>query len=249
MLNTVVITGGSKGIGWELVQTYARNGYKVISGARSIRQEIPEDISENIKQVVVDVKKREHHVNLVEIALSWTNKLDCYINNAGFSEWRSIASVKEDFIKEMFETNLFGYFWGAQAAATVLKKGGSILNISSLAAKRGTPNNSVYSATKFGVTGLTQSLCKELGPKGIRVNAVCPVLIETTGLVDALNQKDSPANGDIGSFLTEFSANQTALGRLPSVNEVAQLCLFLTSKNASGISGQSINVDCGVLPN
>ncbi|MBM3454439.1 MAG: SDR family oxidoreductase [Bacteroidetes bacterium] len=249
MLNTVVITGGSKGIGWELVQTYARNGYKVISGARSIRQEIPEDISENIKQVVVDVKKREHHVNLVEIALSWTNKVDCYINNAGFSEWRSIASVKEDFIKEMFETNLFGYFWGAQAAATVLKKGGSILNISSLAAKRGTPNNSVYSATKFGVTGLTQSLCKELGPKGIRVNAVCPVLIETTGLVDALNQKDSPANGDIGSFLTEFSANQTALGRLPSVNEVAQLCLFLTSKNASGISGQSINVDCGVLPN
>lgn len=249
MLNTVVITGGSKGIGWELVQTYARNGYKVISGARSIRQEIPEDISENIKQVVVDVKKREHHVNLVEIALGWTNKLDCYINNAGFSEWRSIASVNEDFIKEMFETNLFGYFWGAQAAATVLKKGGSILNISSLAAKRGTPNNSVYSATKFGVTGLTQSLCKELGPKGIRVNAVCPVFIETTGLVDALNQKDSPANGDIGSFLTEFSANQTALGRLPSVNEVAQLCLFLTSKNASGISGQSINVDCGVLPN
>jgi 3-oxoacyl-[acyl-carrier protein] reductase/meso-butanediol dehydrogenase/(S,S)-butanediol dehydrogenase/diacetyl reductase len=157
--------------------------------------------------------------------------------------------VNEDFIKEMFATNLFGYFWGAQAAATVLKRGGSILNISSLAAKRGTPNNSVYSATKFGVTGLTQSLCKELGPKGIRVNAVCPVLIETTGLVDALNQKDSPANGDIGSFLTEFSANQTALGRLPSTKEVAQLCLFLTSKNASGISGQSINVDCGVLPN
>jgi 3-oxoacyl-[acyl-carrier protein] reductase/meso-butanediol dehydrogenase/(S,S)-butanediol dehydrogenase/diacetyl reductase len=144
---------------------------------------------------------------------------------------------------------LYGYFWGAQAAAAALKTGGSILNISSLAAKRGTPNNSVYSATKFGVTGLTQSLCKELGPKGIRVNAVCPVLIETPGLIDALKQKDSPANGDSSSFLANFSANQTALGRLPSANEVAQLCLFLTSKNASGISGQSINVDCGVLPN
>jgi 3-oxoacyl-[acyl-carrier protein] reductase/meso-butanediol dehydrogenase/(S,S)-butanediol dehydrogenase/diacetyl reductase len=157
--------------------------------------------------------------------------------------------VNEDFIKDMFETNLYGYFWGAQAAASALNKGGSILNISSLAAKRGTPNNSVYSATKFGVTGLTQSLCKELGPKGIRVNAVCPVLIETPGLVDALNQKDSPANGDPSLFLANFSANQTALGRLPSAKEVAQLCLFLTSKNASGISGQSINVDCGVLPN
>ena len=249
MSNTVIITGGSKGIGWELVQTYARNGYKVISGARSIREEIPEDISENIKQVVANVKKREDHVNLVKIALDWTNNLDCYINNAGFSEWRPIALVNEDFIKDMFETNLYGYFWGAQAAATALKPGGSILNMSSLAAKRGTPNNSVYSATKFGVTGLTQSLCKELGPKGIRVNAVCPVLVETPGLVDALNQKDSPANGDSSLFLTNFSASQTALGRLPSAKEVAQLCLFLTSKNASGISGQSINVDCGVLPN
>ena len=249
MSNTVVITGGSKGIGWELVQTYARNGYKVISGARSIREEIPEDISENIKQVVVNVKRREDHVNLVKTALNWTNNLDCYVNNAGFSEWRSLAAVNEDFIKDMFETNLYGYFWGAQAAAAALKEGGSILNISSIAAKRGTPNNSVYSATKFGVTGLTQSLCKELGPKGIRVNAVCPVLIETPGLVDALNQKDSPANGDSSLFLANFSANQTALGRLPSAKEVAQLCLFLTSKNASGISGQSINVDCGVLPN
>ena len=249
MSNTVIITGGSKGIGWELVQTYARNGYKVISGARSIREELPEDISENIKQIVVDVKKREDHMNLVKIALEWTNSLDCYVNNAGFSEWRSIASVNEDFIKDMFETNLYGYFWGAQAAVSALKTGGSILNISSLAAKRGTPNNSVYSATKFGVTGLTQSLCKELGPRGIRVNAVCPVLVETPGLAEALNQKDSPANGESSLFLTNFSASQTALGRLPSVTEVAQLCLFLTSKNASGITGQSINVDCGVLPN
>lgn len=249
MSNTVIITGGSKGIGWELVQTYARNGYKVISGARSIREDIPEDILENIKQVVVNVKKREDHVNLVKIALDWTKNLDCYINNAGFSEWRSIASVNEDFIKDMFETNLYGYFWGAQAAAVALKTGGSILNISSLAAKRGTPNNSVYSATKFGVTGLTQSLCKELGSKGIRVNAVCPVLIETPGLVKALNQNESPAKGEADLFLNNFSTTQTALGRLPSVKEVAELCLFLTSGKASGISGQSINVDCGVLPN
>lgn len=249
MSNTVIITGGSKGIGWELVQTYARNGYKVISGARSFREDIPDDISENIKQVTINVKRREDHLNLVKIAFEWTNNLDCYVNNAGFSEWRSIASVDEEFIKDMFETNLYGYFWGAQAAASALKTGGSILNISSLAARRGSSNNSVYSATKFGVTGLTQSLCKELGPKGIRVNAVCPVLVETPGLAEALAQKDSPANGNTSLFLADFKANQSALGRLPSVKEVAQLCLFLTSKNASGITGQSINVDCGVLPN
>ena len=249
MSRTVVITGGSKGIGWELVKVFAKGGYKVISGSRSIREDVPADISKNIKQLEIDVKNRENHLKLVKVAIDWNGTLDCYINNAGFSEWRSLADIDNKFISEIFETNLFGYFWGAQAAETALKEGGSIINISSLAAKRGTPNNSAYSATKFGVTGLTQSLCKELGPKGIRVNAVCPVLVETPGLLDALDSKHSPANNDTNKFLANFAINQTALNRLPTVNEVAQLCLFLASDNASGITGQSINVDCGVLPN
>ena len=249
MSPAVVITGGSKGIGWELVKVFAKDGYKVISGSRSVREDVPTDISKNIKQVVIDVKNREDHLKLVKAAIDWNGTLDCYINNAGFSEWRSLPDIDNKFISEIFETNLFGYFWGAQAAETVLIEGGSIINISSLAAKRGTPNNSAYSATKFGVTGLTQSLSKELGPKGIRVNAVCPVLIETPGLLDALGSKHSPASSDTNKFLANFALSQTALGRLPTVNEVAQLCLFLASNNASGITGQSINVDCGVLPN
>ena len=249
MSRTVVITGGSKGIGWELVKVFAKDGYKVISGSRSVREDVPADISKNIKQLEIDVKNREDHLKLIKAAIDWNGTLDCYINNAGFSEWRSLPEIDNKFISEIFETNLFGYFWGAQAAETVLKVGGSIINISSLAAKRGTPNNSAYSATKFGVTGLTQSLSKELGPKGIRVNAVCPVLLETPGLLDALDSKQSPANSDTNKFLANFALTQTALGRLPTVNEVAQLCLFLASNNASGITGQSINVDCGVLPN
>jgi len=249
MSRTVVITGGSKGIGWELVKTFAKGGYKVISGSRSVKNDVPTDISKNIKQLEIDVKNREDHLKLAKAAIDWNGTLDCYINNAGFSEWRSLPDIDNKFISEIFETNLFGYFWGAQAAETVLKEGGSIINISSLAAKRGTPNNSAYSATKFGVTGLTQSLSKELGPKGIRVNAVCPVLIQTPGLLDALGSKHSPASSDTDKFLANFALSQTALGRLPTVNEVAQLCLFLASNNASGITGQSINVDCGVLPN
>jgi len=249
MLRTVVITGGSKGIGWEIAQTFARDGYKVISGSRTIREDIPSDISKNIKQLVVDVKNREDHLRLVEAAIEWGDKLDCYINNAGFSEWRSINAIDDNFLTNIFETNLFGYFWGSQAATTALREGGSILNISSLAAKRGTLNNSAYSASKFGVTGLTQSLSKELGPKGIRVNAVCPVLIETPGLMTALDAKYSPVDKNISSFLENFAQNQSALGRLPTASEVTQLCLFLASEKASGITGQSINIDCGVLPN
>ena len=249
MSRTVIITGGSKGIGWGLVQTFASNGYKVVSGSRSFLTEVPKEIDANIKQIEIDVKNKEDHIKLVKTAFDWTGKLDCYINNAGYSEWRDLQSIDDAFLTDIFQTNLFAYFWGAQAAITAMTDGGSILNISSLAAKRGTSNNSAYSATKFGVTGLTQSLCKELGPKGIRVNAVCPVLVETPGLITALNSDKSPAGLDSSKFLIDFAKSQSALGRLPTINEVAELCLFLSSEKASGITGQSINIDCGVLPN
>ena len=249
MSRTVIITGGSKGIGWGLVQTFASNGYKVVSGSRSFINEVPKQIAANIKQIEIDVKNKGDHIKLVKTALEWTGKLDCYVNNAGYSEWRDLQSIDDPFLTDIFQTNLFGYFWGAQAAMTEMTVGGSILNISSLAAKRGSSNNSAYSATKFGVTGLTQSLCKELGPKGIRVNAVCPVLVETPGLIAALNSDKSPAGLDSSKFLNDFAKSQSALGRLPTINEVAELCLFLSSEKASGITGQSINIDCGVLPN
>jgi 3-oxoacyl-[acyl-carrier protein] reductase/meso-butanediol dehydrogenase/(S,S)-butanediol dehydrogenase/diacetyl reductase len=249
MARTAIITGGSKGIGWELVQLFAHSGYHVLSGSRTITEKIPSGIQENVRQVVIDTKVRDDHKKLVNTAISWTGRVDAYINNAGYSEWRALQDIDESFLKNIFETNLYGYFYGAQAAASIIESGGSILNISSIAGKRGSLNNSAYSATKFGVTALTQSLCKELGPQGIRVNAVCPVLIETPGLMSALNSKSSPAQGNSDKFLQNFSMGQTALGRLPTIKEVADLALFLCSESASGITGQSINIDCGVLPN
>jgi 3-oxoacyl-[acyl-carrier protein] reductase/meso-butanediol dehydrogenase/(S,S)-butanediol dehydrogenase/diacetyl reductase len=107
MSRTVVITGGSKGIGWEIAQTFARDGYKVISGSRTTREDLPSDISKNIKQLVVDVKNKEDHLRLVEAAIEWGDKLDCYINNAGFSEWRSIDAIDNSFLTNIFETNIF----------------------------------------------------------------------------------------------------------------------------------------------
>jgi NAD(P)-dependent dehydrogenase (short-subunit alcohol dehydrogenase family) len=123
------------------------------------------------------------------------------------------------------------------------------VNISSLAGKRGSANNSVYCASKFGVNAVTQALAKELGPRGIRVNAVCPVYVRTAGLDDALAEEESPTGGqDIGTYLAEFARTQTALGALPSDVQVADSCVFLASAAAGAITGQCINVDCGVLP-
>jgi 3-oxoacyl-[acyl-carrier protein] reductase/meso-butanediol dehydrogenase/(S,S)-butanediol dehydrogenase/diacetyl reductase len=126
--------------------------------------------------------------------------------------------------------------------------GASIINISSIAGKRGSSNNSAYCSSKFGVNGLTQSLSKELGPRGIRVNALCPVLIKTDGLIDALKENFSPAKLDPEKFITDFARDNSALKRLPTGEEVGNMAVFLASNEASAITGQCINVDCGVLP-
>lgn len=249
MTNMLVITGGSKGLGWAIAEKYLQNGWCVLSGSRSKKPNIAVEFQDRFRQIEMDVRDRDAHKALVEEAIAWTGKVDCFINNAGFSEWRAIADIDEDFLTSILQTNLMGYFWGSQAAASILQPGSSLINISSLAARRGTPNNSAYVASKFGVAGLTQSLAKELGPRGIRVNAVCPVLVKTEGLVEALADKSSPAVGEPDAFLSNFAITQTALGTLPSASQVADMCFFLSSAQASAITGQSINVDCGVLPN
>lgn len=246
MSRTVCITGGSRGIGRDLAIAFAGAGYSVFAGART--ESGIESAAANIRFVPMDARNDADHAALVAAAVNATGRLDCYINNAGVSAWRPITEIDDAFLEDMLSTNIKSAFWGSKQAALALSQGGSIINISSLAAKRGTPNNSAYCAAKFGMTGLTQALAKELGPRGIRVNAICPVLVRTPGLVEALSDPDSPAKGDPDAFLAGFAATQSPLGRLPTGAEVAGMALYLDSPAASAVTGQSINVDCGVLP-
>lgn len=247
-MKSVAITGASRGIGRAIAIHFANNGYMVFAGSRSEISNLPREVKDKIIWVKMDATKFDDHEKLATVALATCSNLDVYINNAGFSEWRPIEKIDQTFLDDMFSVNLFGYFWGCKVATLHMSPGGSIINISSLAAKRGTANNSAYVATKFGVAGLTQSLAKELGPRGIRVNAVCPVLIQTPGLLEALRKEGAPGAANIEGFLSGFVSTQTALGRLPLEEDVAELCLFLASKTANSITGQSINVDCGTVP-
>lgn len=244
---TVVITGGTRGIGLEITVAFLRAGYKVFVGARSRPSAKTFPTSANF--VPTDVRIESDLINLVHTASSDSGYIDVLINNAGFSEWRPIEHITESFLMDMMKTNLFSAFWGCKAAASAMKSGGSIINISSIAGKRGSSNNSAYVATKFGMNGLTQSLCKEFGPRGIRVNGLCPVLISSPGLIQALQCSESPSSGnDPISFITNFAKSNSALGRMPSVSEVASACIFLASDASSCITGQNINIDCGVFP-
>tara|TARA_B100001750_G_scaffold218588_1_gene204850 strand:- start:721 stop:1470 length:750 start_codon:yes stop_codon:yes gene_type:complete len=248
-MKTAVITGGTRGIGAGIARKFLDTGYKVMIGSRN-RAGLAKNENPNLEFFKMDVRNESDHEDLIKKSLEFFGSVDCYINCAGFSKWSPIHKVDQSFLKDMMEINLIGTFWGCKVASKNLKPDGSIINISSLAGKRGSANNTVYCATKFAVNGITQSLSKELGPKGIRVNAICPVYVETNDLIQALEETEySPTKGeDTVNYLKKFAQTETALKRLPEDSDVADLCIFLASDSAKAITGQCINIDCGVLP-
>ena len=245
---TTIVTGGTSGIGAAIAKAFHAAGDSVVVAARRDNG-FAQTLGERAKFVKTDVAKPAELHALVKAAMDWTGRVDVMINNAGVSGWRPLDKIDESFWSTMQDVNLKSVVFGCQAAAAVMQRGGAIINVSSMAGKRGTANNAVYCAAKFGVNGVTQALAKELGPRGIRVNAVCPVLVTTDGLVEALVQEYAPSHGKpVEEFLENFTKGNAALGRLPNADEVAQFCLYLASPAASAITGQCPNVDCGVFP-
>lgn len=248
MNRTVIVTGGSKGLGAVIAAAFYAAGDHVAILSRN-DSGLATQLGERARFISTDISKIAEIKNAFNEIVKWKGNIDVLINNAGYSEWKPLEKIDENFWDTMITTNLKSVLFASQGAVPGMQKGSSIINISSLAGKRGSANNSVYCASKFGVNGITQSLAKELGPRGIRVNAVCPVYLRTPGLEEALLENDSPAKGnDLTAYLDDFARSQTALGVLPTEQQVANTCVFLASKEAGAITGQCINVDCGVLP-
>lgn len=244
----VVVTGGGRGIGAAITRAFHASGDRVAIISRQ-DDGLAASLGAQACHVAADAGQSEQVNAAIAKVVAWGGRLDVVVNNAGMSAWRPLERIDDAFWTEMLAVNLTSVLYTCRAASPYLGHGASVVNVSSLAGKRGSANNAAYCAAKFGVNGLTQSLAKELGPRGIRVNAVCPVYVETAGLLEALADPLSPAKGqNIAAYLAEFGRSQAALTRLPLADEVGSACVMLASPSATAITGQCINVDCGVMP-
>lgn len=183
----VVVTGGSRGIGAEIVKTLANENYKVILNynnskeqAEKIQQELLEQGKE-IEIIKADISKKEEAESLIQFAINKFNKIDVLINNAGISQEGLFTDVTEDEWQKIINTNLNSVFYCTQQALKYMipKQQGCIINISSIWGETGASCEVAYSTTKAAINGMTKALAKEVGPSNIRVNAIAPGIIDT----------------------------------------------------------------------
>ena len=183
----VVVTGGSRGIGAQIVKTLANENYKVILNynnskeqAEKIQQELLEQGKE-IEIIKADVSKREETEKLIQFAINKFNKIDVLINNAGISQEGLFTDVTEEEWQKIINTNLNSVFYCNQQALKYMiqEQQGCIISISSIWGETGASCEVAYSTTKAAINGMTKALAKEVGPSNIRVNAIAPGIIDT----------------------------------------------------------------------
>ena len=186
-MKTIIVTGGSRGIGKCMVENFAKDGYNVILNynksekqAKQIKQSLIDEGYE-IEIFKADISKREEVKKLVKFTLAKYGNVDVLINNAGIAKIHLFTDVTEEEWDEIMNTNLKSAFFTTQEvlANMIYNKKGCIINISSVWGLTGASCEAVYSASKAGLNGLTKALAKELGPCNIRVNGIAPGIVDT----------------------------------------------------------------------
>jgi 3-oxoacyl-[acyl-carrier protein] reductase len=228
-----LVTGASRGIGLAIAEELARAGAEVVVGYRSGANEA-EELAGRIggRAVQADVSDPDEAKQLVEEA----GDLDVLVNNAGITRDGLLARMPDEDWRDVIETNLSGAFYTCRAAARGMmrRRGGSIVNVSSIVGVHGNPGQTNYSAAKAGIIGFTKALARELGSRGVRANVVAPGYV-TTRLTDVLPEE-----------LQQAMLANTPLGRLGSPEDVAGAVRFLASGEASFITGEVLLVDGGL---
>jgi 3-oxoacyl-[acyl-carrier protein] reductase len=235
-----LVSGGSRGLGAELVSGFLDRRYRVATLSRTKTDFIAEMLHAGTRRhfhwTAVDGRNHEALSAFVKDVARRLGRIDVLVNNAGIATEGILPTMRPRDIVEAVEVNLTAALVLAQACSRVMLRQGSgcIVNISSVHAIHGHSGVAVYSATKAALDGLTRSLARELGPRQIRVNSVAPGYFDsdmTDGMADEQKQR---------------IARRTPLGRLARIDEIANAVHFLTSDQASFITGQTLVVDGGI---
>lgn len=244
-MKTVLVTGGSRGIGKAIVYAFANAGYNVIlnynqseQSAREIVKDL-EDCKGIVEMYKADVSNREEVDAMVEYVAHEFENIDVVVNNAGVSHVGLFQDIEEEDWKRVIDVNLTGVFNVTQSALRqdmLNKKNGTIINISSIWGITGASCEVAYSASKAGVVGFTKGLAKELAPSNITVNTIAPGAIATDMIYKEYSEKD----------IEEIEKN-IPMGRLGTPIEIANLALYLASDNARYITGQVISPNGGMV--
>jgi 3-oxoacyl-[acyl-carrier protein] reductase len=228
-----LVTGASRGIGRAIATELAQAGASVVVGYNAGREEAEELAAElGGRAVQADVSSAEEAKRLVDEA----GDVDVLVNNAGVTRDGLLARMPDDDWRAVLETNLSSIFYTCRAVCRPMMKrrGGAIVNISSIVGVHGNPGQTNYGAAKAGIIGFTKSLARELGSRGVRANVVAPGYVHTR-LTDVLPDE-----------LKEAMVANTPLGRIGSPDDVARAVRFLCSDDASFITGEVLLVDGGL---
>ena len=232
-----IITGAAKGIGFCTAQRFAEEGAIVViadmnlEAVKAAAAQIP-----NAEAYAMNVTDRASIQAVVDQVMQKHGRIDILVNNAGITQDARLVKMTEAQFDAVIDVNLKGVFNCTQLIVPHMleAKSGAIVNASSVVGIYGNFGQTNYSATKFGVIGFTKTWARELGPKGIRVNAICPGFIATE-MVKAM-----PEN------ILQDIERRSWLGRLGTPEEIANVYLFLVSNEASFINGVALEVSGGI---
>lgn len=237
-MKTVLITGGSRGIGKAMVELFAKNGYSVAFTYINSENEAKK-LAEATGAICIkaDSSKEEEVIAAVEQVYDAFGHIDCLINNAGISSFSLFTDLTLEDWNKCLSVNLTGAFLYSKAVipSMVSRKQGRIINITSMWGIVGSSCEVHYSTAKAGLIGMTKALAKELGPSGITVNAIAPGVIETD-MNNGLSADDKAALCD-----------ETPLMRMGCANDVAEAAFFLAGDGASFITGEVMNLSGGFI--
>ena len=239
-----IITGGTRGIGLAIAQRLANDGWDLLvtyqsdsTSAAAAQQQLDDLGSGRVEVLAADISTSDGAGSTIETAMTAFGKIDALINNAGITRDTLIMRMSEDDWDAVLDTNLKGAFLTSKAAIRPMLRArtGRIVNLTSVVGLVGNAGQANYAAAKAGLVGLTKTLAKEVGSRGITVNAVAPGFIETR-LTDVLPTE-----------VKDQLLKQTPLGRFGTPEDIAGAVAFLVSPDSAFITGHVLTVDGGLF--